>query len=123
MVLFGEVDISILIAKNQINIMPRIQKTIFHTQIDGMPNDQLSTLTGLPNNSFPMSKPGPKAKNTQAAMATCFVVSVHLACAPRIIHSQMSWECFVRIRKLWPAERWLSSATGIFGIVMCWLGE
>ena len=66
MVLFGEVDISILMAKNQINTIPKIQKTIFHTQIDGIPNDQLSTLTGLPNSSFPINKPGPKAKNTQA---------------------------------------------------------
>ena len=63
-----DVDISILIAKNQTNSMPKIQKTIFHTQIDGMPNDQLSTLIGLPNSSFPMIKPGPKAKNIQAAV-------------------------------------------------------
>ena len=71
MVLFGEVDISILIAKNQTNSMPKIQKTIFHTQIDGMPNDQLSTLFGFPNNRFPINKPGPIEKNIQA------IVTIH----------------------------------------------
>ena len=66
MVLFGEVDISILIARNQIKGMPKTQKTMFHTQIDGMPKDQLSTLTGLPNNSLPIINPGPNAKNIHA---------------------------------------------------------
>ena len=61
----GDVDISILTAKNQINRTPNIQKTIFHTQIEGIPKDQLSTFTGFPNNSFPIIKPGPKAKNIQ----------------------------------------------------------
>ena len=65
MALSGGVDISILMAKNQINKIPKIQNIIFQTQIEGIPNDQLSTLTGFPNSSFPIIKPGPKAKNTQ----------------------------------------------------------
>ena len=62
----GEVDISIFIAKNHISKTPSIQNTIFHTQIDGIPKDQLSTLIGFPNNSFPIISPGPNAKNNQA---------------------------------------------------------
>ena len=65
-VLFGFVDISIFIAKNQINKIPKIQNTTCHTQIDGIPNDQLSTLAGLQKSSFPIIDPGPKAKNNQA---------------------------------------------------------
>ena len=62
------VDISILKAKNHTKIIPSIQKMICQTQIDGIPNDQLSTLPGLPNISFPIIKPGPKAKNIQATV-------------------------------------------------------
>ena len=40
------------------------QNIIFQTQIDGIPNDQLSTLPGLPNKSFPVIAPGPTAKNS-----------------------------------------------------------
>ena len=47
--------------------MPKTQKSIFHTQIDGIPKDQLSTLRGLPNSSFPINKPGPTAKNVHVA--------------------------------------------------------
>ena len=53
-------------AKNQTNNTPKIQKTIFHTQIEGIPKDQLSTLIGFPNSSLPKTNPGPKAKNSQA---------------------------------------------------------
>ena len=61
----SDVDISILTAKNHINKIPIPQKITCHTQIEGIPKDQLSTLIGLPNNSLPIIKPGPNAKNIQ----------------------------------------------------------
>ena len=62
-------DIPILKAKNHTKTTPSNQKIICHTQIEGIPNDKLSTLFGFPNIRFPINKPGPIEKDMSVSEA------------------------------------------------------